>query len=325
MYRSFRRKTTVDGITSIAFGCDGFALAHVISKGGERPRLEVSEYHTCPERDELEQTLGFALKANGLEGSKCVCLPRPGVYSLRQIEAPPVKGDELREAARWSIKDLVDFNIEDAVVDVFEVPQSEASDRPQRVYVVAANRPLIDETVTLIRRVGLKLEAIDILELALRNVSALLPQDEAGVALMYLGPDVSLLTITRAGSLYLARNIDADLEVLSTNPAFDPDDQKPDDFEEAGMMRDGLLLEAQRSLDYYEHQLGQQPVSTFFLAPTETPVSELRNHLGENLLVTVTSLDLHQLFDCKQPLPQKIQARVLPAIGAALRAGSPAP
>jgi MSHA biogenesis protein MshI len=209
----------------------------VISAAGERPRLEACEYHACSEASELEHSLGFALKANGLEGTKCVCLPRPGVYSLRQIETPPVKGEELREAARWSVKDLVDFDIESAVVDVFDVPQSEAGDRPQRLYVVAARRSLIDDSVSLIRRVGLRLEAIDILELALRNVSTLLPQEEAGVALMYLGPDVSLLTITRGGWLYLARNIDADLEVLSTNPAFDPEDQKPEDFEESKSCR----------------------------------------------------------------------------------------
>jgi MSHA biogenesis protein MshI len=112
---------------------------------------------------------------------------------------------------------------------------------------------------------------------------------------------------------------------LSTNPVFDPEDQKPDDFEEAAMMRDGLLLEAQRSLDYYEHQLGQQPVSTLFLAPTETPLPELRAHLSENLLVKVTGLELDQFLDCKQAIPQRTLARCLPAIGAALRTEKSAP
>jgi MSHA biogenesis protein MshI len=91
------------------------------------------------------------------------------------------------------------------------------------------------------------------------------------------------------------------------------------------MMRDGLLLEAQRSLDYYEHQLGQQAVATLFVAPTESPLPQLRAHLNENLLVSVTGLDLDQLFECKQALPRRTQARCLPAIGAALRVESSVP
>jgi MSHA biogenesis protein MshI len=319
LYRIFKRKGNARGTTSIAFGCEGFSLAHIVQEEGEPPRLQVCEYHACADPSDLEQVLGFAVKANRLEGTRCVCLPRPDSYSLRQIDAPPVRDDELREAARWSIKDLIDFRIEDALVEVFDVPQADANDRSKRVYVVAARRSLIDETVNLVRGAGLRLVAIDIIELALRNLSALLPQDQRGVALMYLGPDISLLTINQGGSLYLSRNMDADLEVLSLTSMGPSEDHKPEDLEEAELMRDGLLLEAQRSLDYYEHQLGQDPVATFFIAPTETPLPELQTHLEQNLPVPVEALIIDPLFECTTALPKKTQARCLPAIGAGLR------
>ena len=61
----------------------------------------------------------------------------------------------------------------------------------------------------------MKLAAIDIMELSLRNLSALIPEDEGGLALMHLGGRDGLITMTQGRRLYLARKLETGLDQLA--------------------------------------------------------------------------------------------------------------
>ena len=82
-----------------------------------------------------------------------------------------------------------------------------------------------------------------------------------------------------------------------------------------------LRREVQRSIDYYERQFGQDPISVLFVAPLATPAPMLTDYLADQLSVEVRSLDLNQLVRCEEPLDEALQARCLTAIGGALREG----
>ena len=56
----------------------------------------------------------------------------PDSYRLLLVEAPDVPADELRAAVRWRVKDLIDFHVDDAVIDVFEMPQHARGGRRRR-------------------------------------------------------------------------------------------------------------------------------------------------------------------------------------------------
>ncbi|MEE8557394.1 MAG: hypothetical protein V3T14_05860 [Myxococcota bacterium] len=318
MGRFFNRGSGPRGITGVALSHDGFAITHVVRRGNDRPVLKVCKYHPCSEPDAMRRALTLAVKVEGLEGSRCVCIPQPGVYSLRQIDAPPVAGGEIREAARWQIMDLVDFDIETAAIDVFEIPTGEHEGQARRMFVAAAPQSLIDQAVELVKRAGLEVLAIDIYELALRNLATLLPQNKDGVAVLYLSPDLGLLTITKDRTLYMARNLDADVEKLGMLP--NHEGGAGGEVEEAQQILDALLLEAQRSLDYFEAQLRQPPVTSLLVAPTESPLPAVVSYLDENLAVNVATLDVNPLVECELNLPPSLQALCLPALGAALRA-----
>jgi MSHA biogenesis protein MshI len=327
-----KRTRKIEGVTSLGLAPDGFSLAHVVPNGEARPRLQVCQYIPCDDPVKLPDEIASAVRGHGLEGANCVCVLSPDMYGLRQIETPSVDDAELAEAARWSIKDLVEFDVSDAVIDVFPVPERESSDRPRRIYAVAAPRDVVEQTVQHLERAGLNVMAIDIMELALRNISTLVSQDDRGVALMALSAHMGIVIVTRAGLLYLARTIDSDLEEIEQLPAFELSsstyelgEPKPELSEEAEQILDGVLLEAQRSLDYYEHGLGQDPVSTFVLAPLHFASSALEGHLARNLSIDVKLLDLNVLFDREGLLATPLQARCLPAVGGALRATKAAP
>ena len=313
--RAGRRK----GVTAIGLSPDGFGLVHLTREGSGKPRLVMGEFFAHDDPEVFGKTLSAAVKAHKLGRSRCICVPRADTYTLRQIDAPKVEREELRDAARWSVKDLVDFDIEDAVIDVFDTPEptSSTADRASRIYVAAAPQREVDQIASAIHSSGLRIKAIDVVELALRNVAALLPHDEHGVGLLFLTPGLGLLTVTRQGLLYLARNIDVDLELL--------DEKSPEPGAEVpvgdGDGLESLRREIQRSVDYYERQFGQDPISVLFIAPLATPAPMLADYLADQLSVEVRPLDLNQLVRCDEPLDETLQARCLTAVGGALREG----
>ncbi|MEE9280434.1 MAG: hypothetical protein V3V67_09695 [Myxococcota bacterium] len=317
MFSFLRRVRRSQGITAVGLLPDGFGLVHLERDADGRPCLRIGEFFSCDDPTQLGSALGAVVKEHKLERSRCVCVPWADQYTLRQVDAPNVEPQELRDAARWSVKDLVDFDVEKAVIDFFEIPEPKSSTSPRasRIYVVAAPQHEIDATARAIQSAGLRIKAIDIVELALRNVAALLPHDEHGVGLLFLTPGLGLLTVTRQNLLYLARNIDVELDQL---------DLKQEFFDDAEGEGDGLASlrrEVQRSIDYYERQFGQDPISVLFVAPLVTPVPSLLEYLAEHLSVEVRPLDLNKLVRSEEPLEEALQARCLTAVGGALGEG----
>lgn len=274
-------------------------------QGGSLPRLVACEFQAMQSGDDA-RTLAQLASQHGLKRARCTTVLAEGEYQLLLTEAPDVGPDELKQALRWKIKDLINFHINDAAIDVFELPGTPAGARLREMYAVAARNEAIQRRVDLLTGAGVGLEIIDIPELAQRNLAALLPEDAAGVALLSLGATSGLITITRQGYLYLSRSIELGTDTLRT--AGDP-----------ARYFDHIVLEVQRSLDYFESHFREAPIRSLVLAPLAEPVDGLLEYLRSNLGVSVGTMDLAQLLDSDIELTPALQARCLTTIGAALR------
>lgn len=257
------------------------------------------------------------MTAHDARDSRTTTLMDSGDYQLLLVEAPDVEASELRAAIRWRIKDLIDFHIDDAVVDVFEIP-GQGRGRTRMMYVVAARSSVVRARLDRVESAGLALEALDIEELALRNLAALMPQDEQGVALVWFALDYGQVLVTRGGELYLARRIETGSRQLFS--AAQQGDPANGDYGEAlTALLEQVTLEVQRSLDYYESHFSQAPVRAVVVAPAAPELPFVQPYLHRVLAPEVVNLRLDALFpDASLPAAQD-QARCLTAIGAALR------
>lgn len=232
-------------------------------------------------------------------------------YQMLVVEAPNVPPDELKAAMRWRVKDMLDYHIDDATIDVLDIPPDKNSQaRSHSMYAVAARNEVIRKNVSLCDEAKIPLEVIDIPEMAQRNIANLIEQPGRGVALLSFDEQGGLLTVSFEGELYLSRHLDVSWRDLAGAGA----DMQQNFF-------DRITLELQRSIDHLERQFQFISVNQLWLAPL--PDAEpLRAYLAANLYLPVNVLDLNELFDFSRvpalSAPEN-QVRFFLPLGATLR------
>jgi MSHA biogenesis protein MshI len=232
-------------------------------------------------------------------------------YQLVLVECPQVPDEEVADAVRWRIKDLVAFSTEEAVIDTIDIPAlANQTSRPM-IYAVAADPKLVARRVDAVSAAGLQLDAIDIPEMCLRNIANCLPEEEQGVALLHLEEEHGTLILSRGGVLYLIRRIDTGRRAVRALCEGEIS---------LGDVVSDIALEVQRSLDYFESHYDQRPITQIVLGPG-VPQS-FPAMLGEQLGLPVAALDLNAVLDVAQPIPVEQQPAAIMAVGAALRSAA---
>jgi MSHA biogenesis protein MshI len=232
---------------------------------------------------------------------------QPSDYQLVTVEAPDVPPAELRAAMRWRLKDLIDMRIEDAIIDVFAVPSPARSAQGKMMYAIAARRSVVEGLSKTLA--GLPcFDVVDVPELCVRNLLALLPAAQGGVALLHLGERNASVIVVRGQTYFFSRQVTLHAGV-DMDAGADP----------AGIDAAGVVLELQRSLDYYERQFDQPPISRLVVAPVGARGEGLAAELARESGFEVSMLDLNALLKCAAPVPVESQALCLHAVGAALR------
>ena len=297
-----KRKSGGRAVVGVAFGSEGTAAAHV--RPGRRdvlPTLGAATFR--PHVAAGAGALAEWVHEHRLGGCRAVGVLAPGEYQTVQVEAPPVPANEMRQAAAWRVRDLIDFPLDQAVIDTYDPPESTQRAR-RNINVVVARRAAVAERIEELRDADLEIVAIDIPELVQRNICARLPEARGGHALLALEQRSGLLTLFRDGEQYLARGMDAGLASLA---------------EGGSDVLDNLVLEIQRSLDYFESALSQPPLGALYVYPgageTDALIESLQSGLTQ---VECRPVTLGDLVGIGEDPPHR-GAALLHALGAGLR------
>ncbi|MCV6625362.1 MAG: hypothetical protein OIF38_04655 [Cellvibrionaceae bacterium] len=275
---------------------DGLAIAGL----GTDPRKgwQVEAYQWLTSQDPAE--LRRAVKAMGLKGLPCNYVLSDDQYQLFLLEAPPLAGEELVQAMVWQVKDLLGYPVTEAVIDVIALPPKLAKgDRPM-VYVVAAARAEIEQVSALTRAAGLDLNRIDISELALGNL----------IELWGCHPRGEALALVHAGRGELLIFADSQL-MMSRKFELNAGDQHALPLEQ-------LTLELQRTLDYYERQLGQPLPAKVHLTGKRLRANGLEQPLDGVLDIPIELMHLDAYWFSDSCHGQERDYYALAAIGGAL-------
>jgi len=303
----FKSQSRDTGWFAIVPGEHGVYLAKV-KLSGAMPRVMRCEFHETGTVSAA--TLEKLRREADIGGQAFTTLLAPGEYQMLLVDAPNVPANELKTAIRWKIKDGLSYHIDDATVDVLQIPASKyGSERPASLYAIAAANVTIQKCIALFEQARIELDVIDIQEMAQRNIAALFEQGDRALVLLAFDDTGGLMTITSGGELYLSRRIE-----ISAGQLHDANETL------RGQYRDRVELELQRSLDYFDRQFNHLPVSRVLVsAPDE---ADLVKFLASEMDVGVERLDLSQVMDIGAVpalAESEFAAYALPALGAALR------
>lgn len=305
--RLFKAQSRDAGWFAICTDAHGILLAQ-IKLSGAMPTVLRCEYHEtgAVNASQLDKVRSGA----GLARHNFTTLLSPGEYQMLLVEAPNVPANELKTAIRWKIKDGLNFHIDDATVDVLQIPSSKyGSDRAQSLYAIAASNATIQKRIALFEQAHIELDVIDIPEMAQRNIAALFEENDRALVVLAFDDNGGLMTFTAQRELQLARRID-----ITAGQLQDANEEARQQY------RERVGLELQRSMDYFDRQNNHLPVSRVLVSAAED--AGLINYLAESVEVRVERLNLSQVMDISAVPALSDHAfacHVLPAIGAAMR------
>mgnify|MGYP001162052850 CR=1 FL=1 len=182
-----------------------------------------------------------------------------GDYQILPLDAPPVAPEEQRGAVRWQIKDLIDFPADEACIDCLAVPGATLGAESRRLFAVVAPKSKVQPWMQRYRQASLDLRAIDIPEMAFRNLSVLAAGDSPH-AFVHVGLHSTRLALIWQRELCSFRKFDLSARMLEN--ALD---------EEHPLIIERLALEVQRTVDAFSRQFHGADLSTVWLSSLRQP------------------------------------------------------
>jgi MSHA biogenesis protein MshI len=264
----------------LAISLDEGRLSYVHGRYAPSGNSAITRFGSAPFESKAHAAEKLA-KDLHVEKYQCTTLLRPGEYQMLLLEAPAVPAAELKSAIRWRIKDMLDYHVDDATMDVLDIPpESDQPGRSHSMYAVAARNEVIRGRIKEFEEARIPLGVIDIPETAQRNISALHETEGRGAALLYFNQEFGLLTVTCRGELYLSRRIDIGMgQMLGANEAA------------REQLFGRVVLELQRSFDHFERQFQHIQTAKLLLGP-EPEETGLYAHLKANMDIAVERVNL---------------------------------
>lgn len=324
----------------------GGELAFVRARVGADGGWDVRQMGVERQGGDDAKTFVERLSALGLKGMPVHVMLRPEQCQFLLVDAPNVTPEEMRSAARYQIREMVDVHIDDITLDVLRVGDGQQKGAGH-IFVVVATNAVLRGVMDLARSMQWTVPVIDIQEVAQRNLQSAMAaregtQGRASAALV-LGERQAMLTISANEELFYARRLDLpegflemDLssvaEVVHPVDAYTPVSEYVPDYAAAHLpaasaavgssdneRAQRFLVEVQRSLDLWDRTWVSLPLAGLSVqAGGRSAV--LAQWLTRELGQTVVPMDLVPLFPSLAQAEPDVQVACLPLLGALLRA-----
>jgi MSHA biogenesis protein MshI len=282
---------------------------------------------------------GLLPEARPVPAGEAIALLDPSAYQILKVDTPQVPPEELKAAARWQVKELMDTDVSQLTLDVMHVGGD--VERAQRqLFVVAARNSAIQALTTGAAPIHGEVSVVDVWETALRNlVTRQAAADDLtarACAGILIEAEQCLLVVCSGDELFYTRRIEPDPGLLArargeqtaSSAAELPlgfEYQPGGAFDAVGMQESPLVVELQRSIDVWERSWPELPLARLYVvtAAHGTEVAALvQRELGQRTV----ALDPLAAFASQRPAPEgdPVQALTacIPLLGAALRAES---
>lgn len=305
----FSRGKKLQGLLAFDLQADGIYVTQVAHTKGNKPQVLLAVFYPYAQTETsiLLTRINKELRGKNHQHGHILSAAE---YQLLTVETPNVPSQELKTAVRWLLKDMLDYHVDDATIDILDIPvDKNLPNRKAMMFVVAARNQLIAQRQALFESAQINLSIIDIPDLAQRNIANLIAQADRGLAMLSFDNNGGLLTITYQGELYLSRRLDINLTQLGST-----------DTEQQNRLFEKISLELQRTFDHVDRQYQFLNLEKLVLAPALPELTALTEFLSSNLYIPVSCISLDSLLTLPPELHDPVQqSRFFMSLGAALR------
>lgn len=323
------KKKNIDGfpagLLGISINNDKIVLVHLVnnddknfvikSKGIFEFNITDFDFQEQEQNEKIQNIISNYIQNNNLIQIRAAYVLSNQQYVISLIELPSVAdvNNSKEKAILLGIKDYLNYPLDDAILDSFEIPVNRSSDNIKLAYSIAMRAKLSQDIGKLLSKCNIQLKYIDINELCIRNILSLYPEvKEVGCLVLKIFANNNSILLVKNKDVYICRNTTLDINQLDN---FDP---IADNIPEKIAIANNLLAELQRSLDYANNMFRELNFNTICVLPSGCNLEKTIAWLKEQSGLPVYNLDLHKIIGFSD-IPLKEQANWLLAIGAALR------
>ena len=279
---------------------------------------------------------GLLPEAKPVTAGDAIALLDPADYQILKVDTPNVPQEELKAAARWQIKEMVDVDQAELTLDVMHVGGD--VERTQRqLFVVAARNSAIKALTDGASGINQQVTIVDVWETALRNLLAQQARTDdlaaRACAAVLIDQRHCLLVVCAGDELFYTRRLEGDAGLLARARGEQAEAATSDlplgfeyqpggAFDAAGAQESPLVVELQRSIDVWERSWPELPLARLYVVTAEHG-PEVAMLIQRELGQRTVALNALAAFAAEVPPPEgdaaQALAACLPLLGAALR------
>lgn len=350
----WQRQTSTD---RLACGWINQTLGYVLARAQADGKFAILKLGSRVQGVDAPDTFASSLQDLGLRGLNASFMLGIDQYQFLQIDTPAVPPEELRSAARYQVRDMLQTHVDDVTLDVVRVGDGKQKTNPHS-FVVAATNTVVRATMALADAMDCRVSVIDVQEMAQRNLQSALARlqgqpERANAALVLLPGQQALLTICANDELFYTRRFDvpegfltsswveavipatAQADVYTPVEEYVPDyalgsdlgyepytpASGPTSEDNASLSADKaqrMVVEVQRSLDVWDRTWSGLPLAEFRVYAGARS-KELAQWLTSQLGQRVIALEASSLFTGLDDAMLVAHPMCLPLLGVLLR------
>lgn len=238
----------------------GMTVFRTRTDAGKLPSLEILAHQAA--QDPLHNAANHVKWVRQHMKGSINLLLTDSLYQLLLSDVPDVPDEEIESAIRFKAADLIQYDIEDAALDVIQLPSEAYRGRMKMAFILATKKqPLREWSMALVQK-GIRIDTIDVEHTQLRNLAVHL-QNFSETGIFHIESTRGRLILNFQGEMVLSRTFDSGLSTLASESTFQDGELEltQSDNEQDDIQLETLVLEMRRSFDYYESQLGLGAIS----------------------------------------------------------------
>ena len=209
----------------------------------------------------LAEEFSASVKKHVPKGTLCRWMLSADHYQSHTVDAPNVSKNELREALKWQIKELLDKPVDEMLISHYRPNHPDANYK--QINAIAVEKDLVENLIDITSKAGLALDSIEIEELCIGNalidrledkVVGFVGENSAGLIFNFYHQNELCFSRYKKGRYIPKQPSETEL-VLD---------------DELQAQEDSFLLETQRTLDYVVSQIFRRPLDCIFLQNSNT-------------------------------------------------------